>query len=345
MNRTFSILLVLGYLAILLAGCNLPASETGTSPASLTLLEPLDGQQFQVGELIRVRSVVSAAEGASSVELLVNGQSVRKDQPALALRNGAILQPWQASQPGQYTLQTRTITQSGASLNSATITIMVGQAVTDPGGTPSTAPASPATAAPSPSPTATETATPPPAPPMATAQQDANCRKGPGQVYDISSYLLNGQSSLITGRNAENTWWVIERMDGNGTCWIWGQAVSVSGDTSGVPIVAAPPTPTPTLTSTPTAVPVPAPKAIAPGTTLSCRSSVFLEWSPVSHPNGVSQYEWQVNGPVETKSGSTSGTRVEFFVSCGAAYSWKVRAVDGLGVPGPYSESLAFSIR
>jgi hypothetical protein len=61
----------------------------------------------------------------------------------------------------------------------------------------------------------------------------------------VITYLLEGQSASIDGRNAEWTWWWIERVDGNGHCWVWDGRVTVQGDTSDVPVIAAPPTPTP----------------------------------------------------------------------------------------------------
>jgi len=89
------------------------------------------------------------------------------------------------------------------------------------------------------------TPTPTLGPPMVTALLNANCRFGPGMVYDVIAYMLEGQTAPIEGRNAESTWWYIRRVDGVGHCWIWEGLVTLSGDLSGVPIVPSPPTPTP----------------------------------------------------------------------------------------------------
>lgn len=348
MIRNFLTLCMIAMLATALGGCNIPANETGTT---LSLLEPVDGQQFEVGELIRVRSMIASAEGVSSAELLVNGQPVRSDHPVQPLRSGSILQPWQTAVPGLYTIQTRIVTTSGTSLNSAAINIIVGEVAEDSTVIPSISPAETLTSTPTPTvaftatPTPTITSSPPPAVPMATANLDANCRTGPGPIYNISSYLLTGQSARITGRNVENTWWVIERVDGNGICWIWGEVVTVNGDTSAVLVVAAPPTPTPTVTEIPPPQPPIAPIPLSPNGSFACKSTVVLKWEPVTHPNGIDHYEWQVTGPVETKSGTTTNTQAEFIVSCGTSYSWQVRAVDGMGNPGPYSGPMSFSIQ
>ena len=340
MIRNFIKLCAIVVLATLLGGCKQPTNALG---GSLSLVEPTDGQQFQVGEMIRVRSLVGAADGASSVELLVNDQRVRDDQPDQALRIGYMWQPWQAAEPGLYTLQTRIVTASGAILHSERINIVVGAAAVTPAVSP--APSLPVTAAGTITPTLTPTSTAfqVPTGPMVTAPQDDNCRYGPGMAYSVDGYLLTGQSAPIVGRNIETTWWLIQRVDGSGMCWIWDEVVTVSGDTSGVPIVTPPaaPTDTPTPQAEAAAAPIP----IAPNGSLTCRSTVMLKWQPVSQANGVDHYEWQVTGLAQTKQGATTDASAEFIVSCAATYQWRVRAVGGNGVPGPYSDAMTFTIQ
>ena len=99
---------------------------------------------------------------------------------------------------------------------------------------------------PTPSPSPTVTPTPTKQAPIVIGDANTNCRFGPGTVYDVVAFLLEGQSAPIDGRNAEWTWWWIERVDGVGHCWVWDGLVTVQGDTSDVPVIAAPPTPTPT---------------------------------------------------------------------------------------------------
>lgn len=329
-------LLLASLLTALLAGCTLPSSAEG---ASLNLSEPVNGAVYQFGDMVQARSQIVSSDGAAQVDLLVNGAVVRSDSPSPVVHQGNLLQPWKPEQAGTYTLQTQMTTISGAKVQSQSVTIQVGVSAVPttelPPGTITvtvTIPASTIT----PLPTLTFT----PAPPMATAFQDANCRFGPGSGYNITGSLLNGESAPIVGRNAETTWWVIQTKSG-ATCWIWDGTVTVSGDTSQVPVIAPPPTPT----FTPEAAPLSAPAPIAPSGELTCRSSVFLEWSAVSHPNGIDHYEWQVTGPGGTQSSDTGDTKVEFFVSCSSSYSWQVRAVDGKGNAGPYSNALSFQIK
>lgn len=85
--------------------------------------------------------------------------------------------------------------------------------------------------------------------PFITTDVNSNVRGGPGTVYDIHGVLLQGQTADIVGRNNSSTWWVIAFEAGpGGKGWISDSIVTVSGDTSNVPIVVAPPTPTPSPT-------------------------------------------------------------------------------------------------
>jgi RNA polymerase sigma factor (sigma-70 family) len=106
---------------------------------------------------------------------------------------------------------------------------------------PALPPAPAQAASPTPTPTPTETL----GPPFVIARMNANCRFGPGAVYDVVAYLLEAQRAAVAGRNAGSTWWWIDRVGGLGRCWVWDDLVEREGDFSQVPVIAAPPTPTP----------------------------------------------------------------------------------------------------
>ncbi len=109
--------------------------------------------------------------------------------------------------------------------------------------TPVTAPAD--EVMPTPTPTLTPTATATIGPASGVAQQNANCRTGPSTVYRNIATLLQGESALLEGRNAESTWWWIPTPGGSGHCWVWGGSLTITGATDGLPFIAAPPTDTP----------------------------------------------------------------------------------------------------
>jgi hypothetical protein len=97
----------------------------------------------------------------------------------------------------------------------------------------------------------TATATPIPQTPIAApawlqANVNVNCRNGPGPEYLIIDTLNKSWSARIYGRNPESTWWYINtpNIAVHYYCWIWGGAVTITGDTSQVPIVEPPPPPT-----------------------------------------------------------------------------------------------------
>ena len=85
--------------------------------------------------------------------------------------------------------------------------------------------------------------------PTVTVSTSTNCRTGPGQAYPSIYGLPVGVSAKVVGRNASVNYWVIEIPNNGGKCWLWGQYATVTGDISGLPTVAIPPTPT--FTSSP----------------------------------------------------------------------------------------------
>lgn len=89
------------------------------------------------------------------------------------------------------------------------------------------------------------TPTPTTQPPMAEAVMDANCRFGPGDVYAAVGSFLTGEFAPVHGRNYTSTWWWINFPENGEHCWVWDGSVELSGDTTGVPVIAAPPTPVP----------------------------------------------------------------------------------------------------
>jgi len=101
--------------------------------------------------------------------------------------------------------------------------------------------------------TATVTQTPTPSVPMVSVSQTTNCRTGPGTVYDLLGSLVTGQSAQVVGKYSAMNYWIINTPGSSGTCWLWGQYATVSGNTSGLPEMIPPPTPTPAATATPAA--------------------------------------------------------------------------------------------
>ncbi|UCC88857.1 MAG: PD40 domain-containing protein [Anaerolineales bacterium] len=68
-----------------------------------------------------------------------------------------------------------------------------------------------------------------------------NVREGPGVSYPVIGLLLQGDQVAVIGHHAASGWWQVQLPDGRAG-WVSGGAayVRVSGDTAGVPEVAAP---------------------------------------------------------------------------------------------------------
>jgi hypothetical protein len=112
-----------------------------------------------------------------------------------------------------------------------------------------------------PGPTPTQGPTSTPTVPEVTVSTNTNCRTGPGIQYDLVGGLNVGQTAIVVGKNSSTGYWIINNPGKSGTCWLWGEYATVSGNTAGLTEYSIPPTPTPTATSTPTATPTLAPPA------------------------------------------------------------------------------------
>lgn len=197
--------------------------------------------------------------------------------------------------------------------------------------------------------TATPTLTPTPTlevcEAVITLDKNANCRKGPGTVYDVFTSYLAGQAFPIEGRNADSNWfWVLAPNPAGAHCWLSSSVGSVTGETGCMPEIAAPPTPTPKPVDTTAPSP---PTLLEPrnGSQLNCVNQVNLVWSAVSDPSGIKEYQWVLQAlaaAVEQyntiASGSTGGTSVAVNLTSGCTwYRFTVRAVDGADNVGPYA--------
>jgi hypothetical protein len=108
-------------------------------------------------------------------------------------------------------------------------------------------------------------------------------------------------------------------------------------------------TPLPVDTTPP---PAPAPDKPTNGSTLSnCVGSTTLMWNAVSDPSGIAEYQLQVqrhagdfNWSTVSSPAGLGGTDTSVSVECGWYYRWRVRAVDGAGNTGPWSDWYTFAV-
>ncbi len=82
--------------------------------------------------------------------------------------------------------------------------------------------------------------------PLVTAVTDTSCRFGPGTVYEVVGYLLEGESALVYGRDQEGVWWWVQLPTRPDDCWVTDVTVNINFSADELPYVPAPPTPIPT---------------------------------------------------------------------------------------------------
>jgi uncharacterized protein YgiM (DUF1202 family) len=77
--------------------------------------------------------------------------------------------------------------------------------------------------------------------PKIVADQNTNCRVGPGTGYTIATVFMKGSESSVKGRNDAKNWWYIANPNSSSeSCWVWEGSTTVVGDTSTLDVVEAP---------------------------------------------------------------------------------------------------------
>lgn len=143
--------------------------------------------------------------------------------------------------------------------------------------------------------TAGPESTPTPSVPTVTVSTNTNCRTGPSTQYDLIGGLNVGQSAEVVGKSTSTGYWII-RTPGGGTCWLWGQFATVSGNTANLPEYPTPPTPTPSLTPTATSTPNPP----AAPSNLSANKACTTNDAPPGFYYAGGNITWQDNSNDET---------------------------------------------
>lgn len=141
---------------------------------------------------------------------------------------------------------------------------------------------------PTPGPSSTPEFTPTPSVPQVTVSVNTNCRTGHTTQFDNIDSLLVGQTAEVVGKNTQTGYWIIKRLNGSGTCWLFPQYATVTGNTANLPEYPLQPTPTPSKTPTPTATSTPsAPAAVDNLTmTMACPNAIHsgtLNWTDKSN--------------------------------------------------------------
>jgi len=82
-----------------------------------------------------------------------------------------------------------------------------------------------------------------PAIPIAQTKETTPLREGPGPNYPSITELNSGTNTEIIGISEDGNYWKVSVSETGQEGWLRGASVNVSGDTSAIPIAAAPPPP------------------------------------------------------------------------------------------------------
>ncbi len=174
--------------------------------------------------------------------------------------------------------------------------------------------------------------------PIATAKFDRiNLRMGPANSYSRTGQIILGQKCTVVGRNQQNSWWEIVCSD-TVRGWIDRRLVTVTGDTTALPITE--PTiivvVTPTMTPTVTATPVPPTATPAPPPVLAWRATFFNNRDLQGTPAAVQEvpainFTWGANPPLAQLSADNFSARFERTLNFTEGfYRFSLSADDGV---------------
>ncbi len=306
---------------------------------------PIHDLSVPLGEIINIDGHASSAMGISRVQIWIDDETLETiDDPPGSGTLVHFEHLWKPAEPGDYEIAVVAYNGEDAASDPDTVTIHImgeGELVL------ATATVTPETSA---TPLEGETPTPTSCVPFVIAQQDANCRTGPGSAYDVVGYLLTGEMALIDGRLIDSSWWRVGNPDAAGTCWVWSSPVEAYCNPESVPVLEAPPTPTPEVDNDPP--PAPTLKSPSNGSEPDCASFIDVTWNAVSDPSGISGYKIEVerhpgDNNWQTVVGSpfgATGTTKNISIECGYTYRWRVRAIDGAGNQSAWSSWFTFNI-
>ena len=72
-------------------------------------------------------------------------------------------------------------------------------------------------------------------------ETNVNCRLGPGIAWVPTSALIVGQTSQITGKSADGSWWnIVDPQNSSKRCWVSASVVNTGGNLAAIPVVESP---------------------------------------------------------------------------------------------------------
>jgi hypothetical protein len=356
-------------LAILLAACGGDTIAYAFGP-TVWIDVPVDPLTLEAPQAIQIEGHANDPEGIAYVEIWVNGELVEAVDPLSVEGDLArYAYTWTPPGNGEYTIQAMAFANDGEGSAPDSTRVLIGEPTPVPDEpTPTSLPSPtipPDADTPTEVPTEIPTLTPTPLP-GAVVQfwaepqqiQAGACTDIFWHVENVTSVVFGNVEQPFDGSysdclcNPQSYTLVVTHLDG--TEERQRVDIGVIGDCITPSPTSPPPTYTPTIPPPDTqAPPAPAPSKPGNGASLSCVSSTTVMWNAVSDASGIAQYQvevqrhagdsnWQaVSGSPQTGIG---GTSTSVSTECGWTYRWRVRAVDGVGNTGAWSEWFQFTI-
>jgi hypothetical protein len=88
-----------------------------------------------------------------------------------------------------------------------------------------------------------------PSVPLFTFDQNANCRRGPGTAYGVTTSYNQGAQLQADGRNEDSTWLRLLMPNSSATCWVSLATGTLFVSLDTLPLVSYPPPPTATTSA------------------------------------------------------------------------------------------------
>jgi len=318
------------------------ASGCGSSPSGtyIWIDVPEDGLSYPDVQPVKVEGHATGREGIARVEIFVDGDLWKTiDDPPLVDTLANFQTEWLPPGPGSYTIHAIAYGPDGSPSEYDETRITLGMETPTP--IISVTPVISIT------PTLTDTPTPLPEPEASVIfwadpeTIDAGaCTDIHWQAQGVKSVVFGGVEQAMEGvfqaclcKNETYTLTVTNLDDTVEKLKVNINVVGTCADTT----------------------PPPAPVQQVPsnGLPIGCKSYQNLVWLPVSDESGISQYQVKAqrhsgDNNWTNVAGSTftgiSGKSYNMYVECGWYYRWQVRAVDGEGNVGPWSNWWQFVI-
>ncbi len=228
-------------LITLTTACGAPTPMPG--PSQVWILEPLEGANLPLAPYL-LRFQGASFTGIEAFDVTVNGVLLGVYSPLSSESGGPDFgtmfygeATWDPQMGGNYTIQVRARNANYDYSPFAEVHVTVtGGAFTE---------MTPASFQIAPSPTPTKGSW------KAVAILDVNCRLGPGTDHETSSFVREGETVEVIGRNFDGFWLALRDPRGEGLCWASIVAFELDFDVADLPIIAvsSPPSPTETNTS------------------------------------------------------------------------------------------------